>query len=184
MADVESLKSGDRQAFDEIYKEFSPRLYNFILSIVGTSSDSQDILQNVFIKVWEKRADLIVEKNFEAYIYTIARHHVYNHLRAKLYTHLVPADGVELADNSSIEQSIFQKDVTLYFKDIINRLPEKRREIFIMNKFQDMSYKEIAEKLSISENTVDTQLRRAMAFLKSKISASHLSLFIALFINS
>lgn len=183
MADIESLKSGSRQAFDDIYKEFSPRLYNFILSIVGISSDSQDILQNVFIKVWEKRADLIVEKNFESYIYTIARHYVYNHLRKKLYAHLVPADSVELADNSSIEQNIFQNDVTLYFKDIINRLPEKRRKIFIMNKFEDMSYKEIAEKLSISENTVDTQLRRAMAFLKSKISATHLSLFIALVIN-
>lgn len=183
MIDVGALKAGNKQAFDEIYKEFSPRLYNFILSIVGSSSDSQDILQNVFIKVWEKRAELIVDKNFEAYIYTIARHFVYNHLRTKLYTHLVSTDGVDLADNCSIEQSIFKKDVTLYFKDIINKLPEKRREIFIMNKFQDLSYKEIAEKLSISENTVDTQLRRAMAFLKSKISSSHLSLFIALFIN-
>ncbi len=78
------LKNGSQEAFVKLYREYSPRLYNFINSVVRSKYDAQDILQSTFLKIWEKRVDIDLERNFESYIYTIARNYCISHLRSKL----------------------------------------------------------------------------------------------------
>lgn len=163
------LKNGSQDAFVKLYREYSPRLYNFISSVVRSRYDAQDILQSTFLKIWEKREEIDLEKNIESYIYTIARNFCISHLRMKLYAQLVPLDGCDKGHNDVMEE-IVNNDNAIYIRSIIDLLPEKRREIFILSRVSNMTYKQIAEYLGISENTVDTQMRRALYFLKERLS--------------
>lgn len=169
MATLEELRGGNKFAFELIYREYSPRLYNFIRSIVRSKSDAQDILQVTFLKVWEKREELDFTKNFEAYIYTIARNLCLTYLRQRLYAQLVPLDGHDKPDDEVLHR-IIDVDSAKYIYKIIDMLPERRKEIFLLSRMSSMTYLQIAEHLDISENTVKIQVKRALAFLREELS--------------
>jgi RNA polymerase sigma-70 factor (family 1) len=169
MNTLQEVKNGSQDAFVTLYREYSPRLYNFINSVVRSKYDAQDILQSTFLKIWEKRADIDLELNFESFIYTVARNYCISHLRSKLYAQLISIEGCEKG-HEDVMQEVLDNDNAKYIKGIIDLLPERRREIFILSRVSEMTYKQIANHLGISENTVDTQMRRALSFLKEKLS--------------
>ncbi len=162
----------------EIYKKFSARIFNFALSAVGNSTDAQDILQNTFLRILEYKTKIDPGGNIESYLFTIARNLIYNHLKERLYSNIIFGENIELSDPESPENILFFKNRKKEIGEIIKKLPIRRRQILIMRKIDNLSYKEISDKLKISENTVDTQLRRAMKFLKDRIDIKDFTIFI------
>lgn len=156
----------------------SQKSKHFVLRII-------DITQNVFLKIWEKRHEINPEQNFNAYLFTIARNMVYKETEQKLLAEQSLRqlqEEEDVLDMSTIQTLDYHFTEELC-RSLVEELPPARREIFKLSRFERLSNKEIALRLSISERTVETQLYRATRFLKRKLlSDEGLGLLILLFI--
>lgn len=168
---VERLSDGDQEAFRELYNHYAPILYRYVNSSLRSYDDSCEIVQTVFTKLWIIRSKVRSDTSFQSFLFTITRNLLFNFVRSKYYSTIQNRYDVDsLVDD---DQTCDLKDMDRNLADQINtalqKLPERRREIFLLNKFYGYTYKEIAEKLNISENTVDTQIRRTLAVLRESI---------------
>ena len=131
--------------------------------------DAEEIVQNVFMIVWENRHKIEPQYSFSSYLFSIAKHQIYNRIRSKVAQrtfvdkYLQEVESVEVIQeyDDSIEK------MKAKMEKIIDRFPDRQREIFKMSRTFNMTYKEIAEQLGISENTVDTSIRRSLDTLRN-----------------
>ena len=179
------LSNDDEKAFEFIYWKYNAHVYNFANSLLYSPEIAQDITQNVFLKIWEKRHEINPEQNFNAYLFTIARNMVYKETEQKLLAEQSLRqlqEEEDVLDMSTIQTLDYHFTEELC-RSLVEELPPARREIFKLSRFERLSNKEIALRLSISERTVETQLYRATRFLKRKLlSDEGLGLLILLFI--
>lgn len=179
------LSNDDEKAFEFIYWKYNAHVYNFANSLLYSPKIAQDITQNVFLKIWEKRHEINPEQNFNAYLFTIARNMVYKETEQKLLSEQSLRqlqEEEDVLDMSTIQTLDYHFTEELC-RSLVEELPPARREIFKLSRFERLSNKEIALRLSISERTVETQLYRATCFLKRKLlSDEGLGLLILLFI--
>lgn len=178
------LANDDEKAFEFIYWKYNAHVYNFANSLLYSDEIAQDITQNVFLKIWEKRHDIDPEQNFNSYLFTIARNMIYKETEHKLFSEQSFIDlqeGNDVLDMSTL-QTLDYHFTEEYYLNLVEELPPARREIFKLSRFKKLSNKEIASRLSISEKTVETQLYRATCFLKQKLlSEEGLGVLILLF---
>lgn len=167
---IEAFRDGQIIGFEKIYRLFNGRVYNFVFSIIRDSSLAKDLTQDTFLLIWDRRANIDGANNLEGYIFTVAKNAVYQHIRRKLLLQkYINKSEINLEpENTGIEQKLdnklFEEDVL----KLINKLPESRKKIFFLFWKSDMSYREIAELLSVSEKTVATQIHRSLQFLREK----------------
>lgn len=159
-------------SFNQLYEEWSGKLYGFILKMAnGDTYLAEEITQNVFVAVWEQRALLDENKSFGALLCTIAKDkliNVYNHrIIENLYAKVVAQNPA--ADINQTEDDVDYHFLNDFVNQIVDRLPSARRTIFTLSRRQNLTNKEIAEKLNISENTVISQLQKALIFIKKQI---------------
>lgn len=161
------LKEGDRDAFNSVYWRYSPKAYNTVLYLLNDSAAAEDIVQELFMTIWEKREQIQPELNFEAYIATIARNLAYNYVKKMCHTNQSVEDINEsnLITNSD-EGAIEAESLKEYLFNVISSFPEMRRKVFIMSRFENLSHAEIAEKLTISERTVAVHIYQALKDLR------------------
>lgn len=166
------LKKGEESAFEAIYWKYSSWVYNFIYSLLYDSTLTEDLTQTVFLKIWEKRESIDPELGFDSYLFAIARNLVYketeNRLKAELLNDVLQEQSVDM---ESLEEERIDAELLLdHINNLIEQLPPSRKLIFQLSRNQHLSNKEIATHLSISEKTVETQIYRALRFLKQKLS--------------
>ncbi len=182
---LKRLKAGEEKAFEDLYWTYSPQVYNFINSLLFDKSLAEDLTQNVFLKIWEKRKQIELELGITAYLFTIARHLVFKETEFRLSQHAVlHVENIDLSDDSREEERHDTNSLLEYIEHLIENLPPVRRKIFRLSRFEQLSNKEIAHKLSISEKTVETQLYRSFQYLRSKLpSDKKWMLLICYFVN-
>lgn len=184
---VISLQNGDHSAFINLYDEYHTRLYNFVYASVNSKDESKDIVQIVFMRLWERHGEVNPNLQFGAYLYTIARHLIYNHLRAKLYHKLdiKATESIEqtIPNTDNNEELLIESDFRTFFVRLIDQLPERRRQIFMMSRSENKSYLQIAQELNITENTVDTQIRKSLDFLRKNLKKEEMLLFLVMLNN-
>ncbi|MGV8093082.1 MAG: RNA polymerase sigma factor [Mangrovibacterium sp.] len=183
---IKRFAEGDMRAFDSIYAIFNPKLQRFVFTLVKTETDTEEIVQEVFVKLWENRERLKKFTSFENYLFTIAYHTTVSLLRKRAkeiqYVEYIKSIQIEVEDFSDNET--FNKDEIHETLDLlIEKMPERQREVFKMKHFQSCSYKEIADNLNISVNTVENHIVKAHKFLKENLGKNYLPiiLFIYLF---
>ncbi|MDB4583682.1 RNA polymerase sigma-70 factor [Draconibacterium sp.] len=184
---LERLKDGDMLAFDAIYKQYFTRLYGFILKIIKQESDAEEILQQVFVKIWESRLAINTNSSFDSYLFTIAYNSTVSLLRKrvnekKYLEHLKSIQQIE--SHSNIIEEIDFKDIKNNFQKLVGQLTPRQREIYNLSREEELTYSEIAKKLNISVNTVENHMVKALSFIKKNIDKSLLynMLFISLFL--
>jgi len=168
---IECLKKDDFVAFDALFRKYSESLYAFALSITRDSYASQDITQLVFLKIWEKRAQINEHLSFKSFLFSITYHETISWLRKeksekRRINEFVQNSGIQ---TNETERSIEFKNIEGIANQLIEELPEKRKEIFKLSRVQGYSNKEIAERLGISVKTVENQMTSALKFLREKL---------------
>lgn len=172
------LSKGVEKGFDFIFYKYYGRIYNFVLNTLYDRVFAEDITQSVFITLWENRTNINPEKNIENYLYTIAKHKVYRQTE-RLILQSKHREYVKenTAHTDNIEEAINKDFLEKLLYEFIDELPKSRRDIFIMSRKDELTNKEIAETLLISEKTVETQIRRAVMFLREKMG-HYLTMFL------
>jgi RNA polymerase sigma-70 factor (ECF subfamily) len=165
------LKAGDQDAFESIFWKYNAKVYNFVMSALYDKSLAEDVTQAVFLSVWEHRETIDTSKNFVAYIFTIAQNLVYRQTEKMLlaYRYEEHVKKQIASDDRSTEETLDYQFLEELVMDLIEKLPPSRREIFLLSRKQGFSNKEIAKHLSISEKTVETQIRRSVEFLRTHL---------------
>ncbi|MDX9811810.1 MAG: RNA polymerase sigma-70 factor [Bacteroidales bacterium] len=177
---VKELSRGNLIAFNTLFRCYSTRLYRFAYGYIRSAPECEELVQDVFTKIWEKRSDLKEELSFKSYLFTIAFNLIRKHFRTKVYT----AEYIKSKINNDVDQQTTEKiayDFTLqYIHDLVDRLPEKRREIFVRSRFEGQNIREIANDLSISHKTVENQLTAALKFLRENLRKQNITVLILL----
>jgi len=168
---VSLLKENNQKAFDEIFKHYYSQVFNLAYHFLHSREEAQEIVQIVFIAIWENRFQIDVNKSFSAYIQSIARHTVYNQLKREVYRQRFIDYSLKQAEseNAVCDDSYQYKELQEVLENAISELPPRRREIFYLSRNKGLSYKEIASKLSITESTVNTQISKSIEFLRKKV---------------
>lgn len=166
------LKSGDETAFEYLYWNYNSYVYNFIHSLIYDSSLTEDLTQNVFLKIWEKRESIDPEQGLSNYLFTIARHYAYKETEKRMKLVFSPTVSNNTLDtpDTRTEEKIDTASLQEYIDTLIEELPASRKEIFKLSRQQHLTNKEIALRLSISEKTVENQITNTLRFLKEKLS--------------
>ncbi len=184
---VKLLKKGDMVAFDTIYNKYCHKLHGFVLRYLKQEEDAEEIVQEVFVKIWESRHRINAYSSFEAYLFTIAYNAIISLLRkrvseAKSREYLKSLQQIVQAE--SVIDELQYKKLTQEVKALLEQITPRQKEIFILSREEGLTHKEIAEKLSISENTVKNHLVTALKYLRSHIDNNLIvsALFISLFL--
>lgn len=178
------LKSGDETAFESLYWAYNSHLFNFIHSILYDKSLAEDLTQNVFLKIWEKREVINPEQGIDAYLFTIARNLVYKETEKSLRSSAVMNFlSRQLSDqDSETEDNLDAESLREYIQTLVEQMPTARREIFKLSRYEHLSNKEIATCLQLSEKTVETQLYRALSYLREHLNSGKVLAFLLLFL--
>jgi len=165
---LEDLKDGRRDAFDFIYARYSKMLLPKMQRMVKLNEVVDELLQDVFLKVWLNRAKIDLDQSFKGWIFTIAQNTVYGYYRrlaqdVKMQKHLLETFA-EFYDQT--EDYIFNKERVELLNQAIEKLPAQRKEIFKLCRIEGKSYHEAAEILSLSPSTVSNQLVSATKYIK------------------
>lgn len=162
---IKKLNEGNISAFNELFKIYSGKVFNFTRFFTLSTEEAEEITQEVFITVWENREKIDAEMSFSAYIFGIAKHKIFNLIRKKYYYN----QYLEKSKNNNEingEDEILNHELQKLINECIESLPPKRKEIFKLSREEGLTYKEIAKKLNISENTVDVQIRKSLKQLQ------------------
>lgn len=165
---VEGLKNGDKEVFEDLYKQHYVPLCYYCVKYVERLEDAEEIVQDVFVKLWDKHKETTINTSVVAYLHKAVQNNALNYLnKRKIVDRYMDAQDGKLKHSFDDGQKILEDDeLRLVLKKAILELPEKRREIFEMSRFEDMKYSTIADQLSISVKTVENQMSKALKYLR------------------
>ena len=177
---VQLLQKGNVVAFDSLFEVYSQKLFGFALKYFKNESDAEELVQEVFVKVWENRQTLKSELSFKSYLFTIALNQIRKHFNKKAtslrYLESLQNDP-EFMENLTIQEDDYELTLR-QINFIIEQMPPRRREIFTKSKMEGKSSKEIATELNISAGTVDNQVSEALRFIRIRLKSENISLLL------
>lgn len=167
---IKLLQKGDKDAFSVLYKQYWQKVYHFSKLYLDNDVNAEDVVQEVFVKVWEGKIFLREDENFEGYLFIITRNLIFNQFKKNVNEEFYKLSVLSALDNYyNVEEEIEAYDLQEYIDQLIEELPERRRLIFNLSRKEHKTYKEIAEELKISEKTVENQIREALKYLKRNV---------------
>ncbi len=178
------LKEGDERAFQSLFRKYYSAMCHFACQFLDDRELAEEIVQDMFVKIWEKRAILNIETSVKHYFFRSVRNHCLNQIQHEKIKKQYANKMIESAQQEIIaEQYFLEVDLVKRIEKSIDSLPPKRKEIFRLSREQGMKYKEIAETLDISVKTVEAQMGLALKYLREDLKdfSNHLmTLFLIL----
>lgn len=164
------LKEDNKQAFTAIYHKYWSSLYNSAYKRFRDKEHCKDIVQNVFTDLWNRREELQIEK-LSAYLHTAIRFQVYKQSsKQSLNSEFFQTFEEILASTFKSDGSLLEKELIQLVELWIKALPEKRRKIFLMHYYEELSTREISNQLGISQKTVQNQLNTASTYIRARFA--------------
>jgi len=160
---LQKLIKGNQSAFDKIFKTYYKELCFFSLKIVKDYVFAEEVVQNIFINLWEKRKDLKINISLKAYLYRSVYNNSIHFIKKENLTQNF--DEAIIKHDVEFNDILVQTEIETKIYNTIEELPEQCKKIFKMSRFDELKYREIAEKLNISIKTVETQMSRALKYL-------------------
>jgi len=164
---IKKLKAGEEKVFEKIFYLYSDKLFLWAYKITGDSLASQDIVQDFFVRCWEKRSILPDGCCFKAYAYKSIYNASLNHIRDnKRFVHGYEIT-IDLIDNNVPDEDL--EELKRLLLKAVDELPDRCKKIFVMTTMEKKKYTEVADLLGISVNTVKVQVSKAYRILREKI---------------
>ncbi len=178
-----SLKNGDSNALSSLYDLYVDQLYFFVLKTAKSPELAEDVLQDVFIKIWENRSSIDPTKTVKPYLYTVARRHLLNLLKRASHEKVI-IDKIKqytpLSERSTDIQLDFAETNTI-LNDALDQLGPRSRAVFVLCKLEGLTYKQVADQMGIAEGTVNSQVVKATKSIKKYFNLRELLLILILF---
>jgi RNA polymerase sigma-70 factor, ECF subfamily len=164
------LKEGEEKAFQTLFLKYYSAMCRFANQLLNDRELSEEIVQDMFVKIWEKRTVLNIETSVKHYFFRSVRNHCLNHIQHEKIKKQYANKILESANQKiNTEQYYLEIDLIKRIEKSIASLPPKRREIFRLSREQGLKYKEIADKLGISVKTVEAQMGLALKYLREDL---------------
>jgi len=169
------FRKGDKTAFEKLFKKFYPRLHDFAFKVVRNREIAEDIVQDIFIRLWEKKEN-IKPVNIEGFIFKVLKNQCISYLRN---IKIIDNINLNLNNLAHIEELyrkdflrdepyvLFEKELQLEIDSIINKLPDRCKEVFIMSRLNGLKNREIAYKLGINIKNVERHISKALTIFKT-----------------
>lgn len=172
-----NIQQGDEKAFEKLFKLYYGYLCNFATKIIADDVAAEEIVQEFFVKFWERRADLSVESSLKNYLFRSVKNLCLNHIKHSNIKLQHAQKVIAESETSNFNNDFIEVDLAADIAKSIEELPKKRREIFRLSREEGLKYREIAEKLNISIKTVEAQMSLAIKSLRDKLKKYNTFIF-------
>jgi RNA polymerase sigma-70 factor (ECF subfamily) len=169
---VAALQAGDRKALERLYIAHRPGLFVYVNRMVSDRAVAEEIVQDLFIRVWRCRQELELRGTLRSYLYAAGRNHAINHLKRRKVAHRWWQRKSEiLTQGSPVQQgdSAAYRELSESVESAIAALPERTRLVFTLSRNGGLTYPEIAKEMGISVKTVESQMARALRYLRESL---------------
>jgi RNA polymerase sigma-70 factor, ECF subfamily len=178
---MQEIKADNMFAFDILYNKYSKRLYKFGNSIIKSQEETENLIQDVFLKLWENRNKVEIDSSIKSYLFTIAYNLSISIIRKKIsesvffeYLKSLPEINEE-----PINVEMEYNELKNKLDEILQELPQRQKDVYILHRSEGLKYSEIAERLNISVNTIENHMLRALKTIRKKLG--NCSLMVILF---
>jgi RNA polymerase sigma-70 factor (ECF subfamily) len=175
---IEQARQRQPEAFRKLFEIYKTPVYNFVARMIGQAQDAEDVVQEVFVKLYHKLGTLRETRYFTTWLFSIAKHEAFNYTRRHRKRKWQSLAGAEMMDEQEVTVPVHEHDperetATRELDDLLqaalNAVPEVNRAAFILGVLEEYSYKEVAEMLGCSENNVKSRVFRARAIMSEKL---------------
>lgn len=176
---VEKLRKGDLEAFDAVFEKYSNRLFGFALKYLKSKEETEGLVQDVFLKIWENRKKLKKDASLKSYLFTIAYHNICKFFRKKQLQGKLREEIGLVSEISVATEEQIDYDFTLeQLEHLIEQLPPKQKTIFLKSRKEGKSTREIAEEMDLAPGTVDNHISATIKFLRKHVSGNNLAVLL------
>lgn len=168
-------KEGNHEAYSYLYEMYWSKVYNFARLYISSIDDAKEIVQIVFVKLWETRTFLKENESLKGYLFIITRNIIFNQKRRNFNEDFYKSSILDaytednINDSCEAEEKMYALELSRFIDALIQSLPERQRECFLLSRVEKMTYREIGERLGISDRTVEVHIVRALKYLKKNI---------------
>lgn len=164
---IKGLCDGDRKIFEEIFQEYYAPLIRMVQRYTNDSVVAEEIVQDMFCKIWTKHSELIITKSLKSYLYRSVKNHCLNYIKhEKIRLQYQQFIGFSVRGEQTFIDGVVNKEIKLKLGEALLNLPDRRREIFELSRFEGMKYTDIAKRLNLSVKTVESQMSKALNDLR------------------
>lgn len=166
---LQMISEGDEQAFAAVFDHYRNGIYGVALKLTHSTTVAEEIVEDVFLKIWVRRATLNEIENFSAYLFIVARNETYKILKqiAKNYKIVLLSENNEALIHNNTEDYVIHKEFTSLLQKAIDRLPHQQKQVYKMIKEEELKRGEVAERLQLQPETVKFHLAQAMKSIRT-----------------
>jgi len=165
------LRDGDHKAFKAIFVAYYNKTKAFIDGYIKSDEDAEELAEDMFVNLWVNRRSIDISKSFDSYLHTIARNSAINFLKHKQVQEKYIGEMPVGESHYSSEEDYIAKELGLLVDDVVDKMPEQRKQIYILSRNEGLSNGEIAERLNTTKRNVESQLSLALKELRKAILA-------------
>lgn len=164
------IQKGDHQAFSEVYYRYHKSIYLYIIKVIKLNNLAEDLVQEVFVRLWEIRTRITIHSSFEAYLYRISRNMTYRKLSSIIADRELRQAIINGASPAiTLHEYLKEKEYEQLVNDAVKQLPPQRQRVFQLCRGEGMTYSQVSEQLGISRNTIKEHMTEAMRFIKKYV---------------
>jgi RNA polymerase sigma-70 factor (family 1) len=165
------IATGDKAAFGELFHCWRDKLYFFLLRITHSSETAEDLLQDIFVKIWTNRAALDTIQHFDAYIYRMAQNHAFTGMKRMAQETLILTELRKEPDSSGlvVDDVVTHRELIKKLQAILYKLPTQQRLVYTMTHIHGLKHDEVAQQLKISASTVKNHMTRALCTIRQEL---------------
>jgi RNA polymerase sigma-70 factor (family 1) len=178
---ISDIRIGNEAVFEAVFRQYYAPLCRYARPILDDADEAEEVVQTVFLTLWERRESLLITTSLKAYLYRAVHNRCLNRLNQQSVqaNHRSQAATELYADAVSPTEALLADELSTRLQRAIGRLPEQCRRAFELSRFEELSYKEIADHLGIAAKTVENQIGKALRILRVELS-DYLPLFLLL----
>lgn len=164
---LQSLRQGQQEALRQLFERYYEDLVRRLYRLIPDQSTAEDLVQEVFVRLWEKRAELDIRQSLGAYLHRMAVNRALSYLRKqKTRRESYPKEAPKVGISAQAEQDLAAEELRQKIRRALQDLPARCREVFVLSRYEQLTYRQIAERLDISVKTVENQLSKALKIMR------------------